>query len=285
LRDDHARGRHICLRRRRRCCRLRCNRGGWCGSRRRCYRRDRRRRECGRRRIGRHNRTLRNRCGCRRRCSCGRLNHGRSRRGKCWPNRRRWNHDLRRYGSWSDCGSFGCWRGGRWLGLRGRGNDSRTSRRNYARGSLLLADGIQNVAGAGNARQIDLGLNLVSLGAAGASVFGRGLRFAGGAEVHPQFCRLMLFHGTGVRFLLRHPYFCKRVEDRLAFDFQFPGQIVNSNLAHPLFLSLRTIPLSLHINLTVSFSVPRFCYSGKRVKITLFPRRKHSPPRVLRPLR
>ncbi len=51
--------------------------------------------------------------------------------------------------------------------------------------------------------------------------------------------------------LLGDPDFKQYVENRLAFDFQFPSQIVNSNLAHPLCF-LRGIPLSLHINLTVS---------------------------------
>jgi len=51
--------------------------------------------------------------------------------------------------------------------------------------------------------------------------------------------------------LLGDSDFGKNVENRLAFDFQFSGQIVDSNLAHPLCF-LRNIPLSLHINLTVS---------------------------------
>jgi hypothetical protein len=61
----------------------------------------------------------------------------------------------------------------------------------------------------------------------------------------------VIFNGTGMRLLLGDSDFGKNVENRLAFDFQFSGQIVNSNLAHPLCF-LRSIPLSLHINLTVS---------------------------------
>jgi hypothetical protein len=58
-----------------------------------------------------------------------------------------------------------------------------------------------------------------------------------------------------MRLLLGDAYFRKYVENSFAFDFQLPGQIVNSNLAHPLFLSSGLSPLSLHINLTVSVLV------------------------------
>jgi len=61
----------------------------------------------------------------------------------------------------------------------------------------------------------------------------------------------MLFNGTGMRLLLGYAYQRQHVENRLAFDFQFSGQIVDSNLAHPPFVSSDDVPLSLHINLTV----------------------------------
>jgi hypothetical protein len=124
----------------------------------------------------------------------------------------------------------------------------------------LLADGIQNIAWPGNIGEIDLGLNLIAVNASGARHLRRGLRFAGAAQVSAHFHRLMLFHGTGVRLLLSDAYFGKCVENRFAFDFQLPGQIVNSNLAHPPFLSSGLSPLSLHINLTVSvfgYTLPR----------------------------
>lgn len=60
---------------------------------------------------------------------------------------------------------------------------------------------------------------------------------ASGAQVGSHLLRFMLFHGTGVRLLLSDAYFGKCVENRFAFNFQLPGQIVDSNLAHPLFLS------------------------------------------------
>jgi hypothetical protein len=101
----------------------------------------------------------------------------------------------------------------------------------------LLTDGIQNVAWPGNIGEIDFGLNLVTINAGGARVLRGGLGFAGAAQVSAHFRRLVLFHRAGVRLLLSDAYFRKCVENRFAFDFQLPGQVVNSNLAHPPFLS------------------------------------------------
>jgi hypothetical protein len=41
--------------------------------------------------------------------------------------------------------------------------------------------------------------------------------------------------------LLRHPDERKRVENGFAFNFQLPGEIVDSNLAHPAFLVPRAV--------------------------------------------
>jgi hypothetical protein len=102
---------------------------------------------------------------------------------------------------------------------------------------LLFTDGIQNVAGPGDIREIDLGLNLVAIDAAWTRLLGRSLRLAGGTQVGAYLLRFVLFHGTGMRLLLGDAYFRKCVENRFTFDFQLPGQIVNSNLAHPPFIS------------------------------------------------
>jgi hypothetical protein len=100
--------------------------------------------------------------------------------------------------------------------------------------------------------KIDLGLDLVALGAGGTRRLCRTRRFTSiRTEVRPHLNGFVIFNGTGMGLLLGDPDFEQHVENRLAFDFQFSGQIVNSNLAHPLCF-LRNIPLSLHINLTVS---------------------------------
>jgi hypothetical protein len=181
--------------------------------------------------------------------------------GKCRPRNRRRNHDSRRRNRH---------RSGRRRSFHGRdrGYHRRSSSsgrvgesRSGAYWSLLLTDGVQNVAGPGNIRKIDLGLNLIAIHATGPRVLRRCLRVAETAQVSAHLLRFMLFHGTGVRFLLSNAYFRKCVENRFAFDFQLPGQIVDSNLAHPPFSFLRTVPLSLHINLTVSVlgcTPPRF---------------------------
>lgn len=97
---------------------------------------------------------------------------------------------------------------------------------------MLLADGIQNIARPGNIGEVDLSLDLVR--AAGARRLRGSLRFSGGlAKVGAHFLRFVLFNRTGMRLLLGDPDQFKNIEKSFAFDFQFPRQIVDSNLAHP----------------------------------------------------
>jgi len=88
-------------------------------------------------------------------------------------------------------------------------------------------------------RKIDLGLDLVSSSAAGTRRFAGALRLGGSTEVSPYFLGFVFFEGTGMGFLLRNSNLWKYVKNSLALDFQFPGQIVDSNLAHPPFWSSR----------------------------------------------
>jgi len=61
------------------------------------------------------------------------------------------------------------------------------------------------------------------------------MRFLGvRAEMFADEFRLVLFERAGVSFFLRYTYNGKNVKNRLALDFQFPRQIIDSNLAHPL---------------------------------------------------
>jgi hypothetical protein len=86
-------------------------------------------------------------------------------------------------------------------------------------------------------RKIDLGLDLVRLDAAAAGGFiGHGC-FAAGTEVRPYLDRFMFFEGTGMGFLLGDANHWKGVENGPALDFQLSSQIVDSNLAHPPFLT------------------------------------------------
>jgi hypothetical protein len=52
--------------------------------------------------------------------------------------------------------------------------------------------------------------------------------------MHSHFFRLVFLERTRMRLLLRNSDFGKHIENRLALDFKFSRQIVNSNLTHPL---------------------------------------------------
>ena len=69
----------------------------------------------------------------------------------------------------------------------------------------------------------------------------------------PHLFRFMFLERTGMGLLLCHPDDGKRVENGFAFNFQLPGEIVDSNLTHPAFLVLR-VALGLHRSLTESAS-------------------------------
>jgi hypothetical protein len=82
--------------------------------------------------------------------------------------------------------------------------------------------------------KIDLGLDLVALRPAGSRWLCRTWPVTSiGTEMRPHFRGFVIFNGTGMSLLLGDPDFEQHVENRLALDFQFSGQIVNSNLAHP----------------------------------------------------
>jgi hypothetical protein len=85
--------------------------------------------------------------------------------------------------------------------------------------------------------KIDLGLDLVWLDAAAAGALVGHLRLAGRAEMRAYLHCLVFFDGAGVGLLLRHSNRCKCVENGFALDFQLSSQIVDSNLAHPPYLS------------------------------------------------
>jgi hypothetical protein len=89
-------------------------------------------------------------------------------------------------------------------------------------------------------RQINLGLDFVRF-ARGPRLRWR-LRLSGGAEMSAHLLRFVLFDRTGVCLLLGHSDFDQDVKNRLALDFQFPGQVVDSNLTHPPFLGPAAAP-------------------------------------------
>jgi hypothetical protein len=100
---------------------------------------------------------------------------------------------------------------------------------------LLADDGLENISGLGDVREINLSLDLIRLSAGTGRPGGR-LCLAGSTEVSTQLLRLVVFHRTGMGFLFRDPNLWEHVKNGFALDFQFSGQIVDSNLAHPPFV-------------------------------------------------
>jgi hypothetical protein len=90
-------------------------------------------------------------------------------------------------------------------------------------------------------RQVDLGLDLVGF-TASAQLGGCGLGFGGGAKMRTNLLCFVFLDRTRVCLFLGNSDFSQDVKDRLALDFQFPGQIVDSNLTHPPFLGPATAP-------------------------------------------
>jgi len=90
-------------------------------------------------------------------------------------------------------------------------------------------------------RQVNLGLDFfrASMGAARRS---SGTLPIGTLKVGTNFFGLVLFDRTGMGLLLGDANFGQRIEDRLAFDFQLPGQIIDSNLTHPPLCSSERCP-------------------------------------------
>jgi len=70
------------------------------------------------------------------------------------------------------------------------------------------------------------------------------------------FLRLVVLDRTGMGFLFGHSNQRERVENGLTLNFQFSGEIVDSNLTHPAFLFPRAV-LGLHRSLTELASCTR----------------------------
>jgi len=151
------------------------------------------------------------------------------RRGRrCWLGWRRCGWFYRRR-----CGR----RGGDRLRFHRRGGwTRRCSRGNWRSGSrLLLVNQLQHVPRLGDVRQINFRFDFVSIAAGSSGAGRRGLCLSGSAEVGPHLLCFVLFHRTGMRFLLGDADCDQDIENRFAFNFQLPGQIVDSNLTHPPF--------------------------------------------------
>jgi hypothetical protein len=91
--------------------------------------------------------------------------------------------------------------------------------------------------------EVDLGLDLFFAVSGARGRFRRTRRrIETAAEMLPHQVRFVIFQRTGVRFLLRDAHRGQHVKNFLALDFQLTGQIVDSNLTHPLSFPL-LVPL------------------------------------------
>jgi hypothetical protein len=167
------------------------------------------RRRCSRRRSGKGWALSKHRFDyplCRSfRSSCGRRS-----RYRLVSRRRRWGSRFRR----------SCRRRSNRLGRRRRGGFG-----------LLLQKKTGNIPGLGDVREIDLGFDLRFTRARAAIACGRsGATWS--REVFAHTLGLVGLNRARVRLLFRYSDYGKDVENRLALDFQFPCQIVDSNFTH-----------------------------------------------------
>jgi len=98
-------------------------------------------------------------------------------------------------------------------------------------------DRLQHVARLGNVGEIEFRLDLIRARPRRARL-SCGRSFVVPAKVLPNLLGFVRFYGTGVSFLFGDAKGRQEIKDLLAFDFQLPGQIVDSNLRlHPPFVS------------------------------------------------
>jgi hypothetical protein len=97
---------------------------------------------------------------------------------------------------------------------------------------FLGQNGLQDIAGLGDVRQIDLG-NDGGRAVAGRRTPGMRCRSRVMRKMLTNLIRLVAFERTGVRFARRNAEFLKNVENRARLYFQLFREIVDTNLAHP----------------------------------------------------
>ena len=112
---------------------------------------------------------------------------------------------------------------------------------------FFLSQKFENVAGLGDPRKIELRLDLCRSG----PLPGR-CRAGPAHKIFPDLFRFVDFNGTGMGLLFRYANLQQHIQDSFALYFKLPGQIIDSNLRHPLCFSSKYFRLSDHNDLTVS---------------------------------
>jgi hypothetical protein len=108
----------------------------------------------------------------------------------------------------------------------------------------LLRNGAQNIARPRNIGEVNLCLDAIIARrtARGLCRTWRGVGTA--AKMFTHQIRFVIFERAGMRFLFRYTDRGQNIKNFPALDFQFTGQIVNSNLAHPLIVSYSFLLIS-----------------------------------------
>ena len=122
------------------------------------------------------------------------------------------------------------------------------TRRGMFGGFLQLRDGTQHISWPRDSREVDLGLDAFVAGRGARSL--RRTRHSVGAssKMFPHQVRFVIFQRTGMRLLLRNTHRGQYVKNFPALDLQLTGQIVDSNLAHPLSFPLLVPVMPLYLD-------------------------------------
>ena len=105
-------------------------------------------------------------------------------------------------------------------------------------------DEFQHIARLGDMGKIDLGLDSIFGGRRPRGLGGTLRLGSGGLEISPHCFGFVVFERTGMGFLFRDANQWQHVQYGFALNFQFPGQIVDSNLTHSPSLFLVSAMLS-----------------------------------------
>jgi hypothetical protein len=105
---------------------------------------------------------------------------------------------------------------------------------------------LEHIAGLGDFGQIEFRPDL-----SGSGFLPGSGRARLGRKVPSYLFSLVNFDGAGMRLLFGHANFQQHIQDGFTLYFKLPGQIIDSNLRHPLCFSSK-YPLRDHNDLTVS---------------------------------
>ena len=166
--------------------------------------------------------------------------------------------------------SFPGFKRGRGFHGRSHGRFRQRARHRVFGGFFLLRDRTQNIARAGDMREIDLGFYFVRSMSGGCARRPCGSRssIGAGAKMLANEFGFVFFQRTRVRLLLGNTHRGQHVKNLFALDFQLTGQIIDSNL-HPLSFSFSGPAVDYYariFNLTESLSISVRAWQSSRIR-------------------